>query len=1188
MLAEFVISELAISVVAEFAIPELAISVVAEFAIPELAISVVAEFVISELAIYVVAELEISIVAEFSISELAASVVAEFAIPELAISVVSELAIYVVAEFAIPELAISVVLTIVHPCWKRKCTVSWKSRMDAIHEEMSTGRMFLEIRENGPLIWPSIEENGVTIPKKYSELSCYWKCSRKVHDPIDAINHMMSLLIVVERQTSLAAGTSRTYTPRASGSNSGKQRMVICYNCKGESHMSKQCTKPKRKRDDSWFKEKVLLIHVLPDGQALPVITHNAAYQADDLDAYDSDCDELNTAKVALMANLSHYGSDALTEAAVQNSNSSAQQDALILSVIEQLKTQVVNCTKINLENKSVNDTLTAELERYKEQVKVLKEGQNVDLKSKDNISDSCAQSVEIDHLKQTLSEHLKEKESLMQTVTLLKNDFKKEESRNIDREIALEKRIKQLDNIIFKRDQSAQTVHMLTKPQFFYDHTTKQALGFQNPFYLKKAQQLEPKLYVGDIIEKTNAITIPDSKETLMLAEESQQAFWSQNSVNSAEPTLSSRPTNVEAVNNIALESTTFEVKINQFLNENERTLGTSSLTKILVTKLIAENENLKQTYKQLYDSIKPARIRSKEQCDDLINQVNLKSVEISDLNASLQEKVLVITALKDDLRKLKGKALVDNDVTKHPSDPEMLKIDVEPITPKLLNKQTAHSAYIKHTQEEATVLRDIVEHVKSKYTLDQSLEYTCSGCDPKEQGQKRVKPSTSASGSQPSGNTKKDKIRQTPSSTQKNKVEAHPRKVKSSLKNKDCVVQPKGTAHVQHSKLNANSELKLPLRKPTALENETPKPVVKLVYSKKPRKSKTNVPISKAKVLKSVSANKKEPSQSWGSIVSDVPSSSLDECRSSKLFPGLGHNLFSVGKFCDSNLEVAFRQHTCFIHNLEGVDLLTGSRGNNLYTLSLRDMMASSPICLLSKASNYYVPGLWTRRFDHLCSACAIDKSKKKPHKLKSEDTNQEKLYLLHMDLYGPMSVTSVNGKKYNLFIVDDYSRFTWVKFLRTDNGTEFVNQTLREYYEKAEAVTTACYTQNCSIVRLSHGKTPYELLRDKPPDLSFFHVFGALCYPKNDSENLGKLQPKADIGIFIGYAPTKKAFRIYNRRTRRIIKTIHVDFDELTAMASEHSSSGPALHEMTLATISLGLVPNPPPSTPFIPPS
>nr|GFB80403.1 putative ribonuclease H-like domain-containing protein [Tanacetum cinerariifolium] len=227
-------------------------------------------------------------------------------------------------------------------------------------------------------------------------------------------------------------------------------------------------------------------------------------------------------------------------------------------------------------------------------------------------------------------------------------------------------------------------------------------------------------------------------------------------------------------------------------------------------------------------------------------------------------------------------------------------------------------------------------------------------------------------------------------------------------------------------------------------------------------------------------------EPNKSWGS--SSNVSTSITDCRFSKssygtvkfgndhvakimgygdyqignvtisrvyYVEGLWHNLFSVGKFCDSDLEVAFYQHTCFIRNLEGVDLLTGSRGNNLYTLSLQDMMASSPI------------------------SCAMGKSTKKSHKPKSEDTNQEKLYLLHMDLCGPMRVESVNGKKYILVIVDDYSRFTWVKFLRskdetpmfiikflkmiqvrlnvpvrrirTDNGTEFVNQTLRDYYEE-----------------------------------------------------------------------------------------------------------------------------------------
>ncbi|GKC63079.1 retrovirus-related pol polyprotein from transposon TNT 1-94 [Tanacetum coccineum] len=217
-----------------------------------------------------------------------------------------------------------------------------------------------------------------------------------------------------------------------------------------------------------------------------------------------------------------------------------------------------------------------------------------------------------------------------------------------------------------------------------------------------------------------------------------------------------------------------------------------------------------------------------------------------------------------------------------------------------------------------------------------------------------------------------------------------------------------------------------------------------------------------------------------------------------------GLGHNLFSVGQFCDGDLEVAFQKNTCFIRNLEGVDLLTGSCDTNLYTISLDDMLKTSLICLLSKSSKTK-SWLWHRRLshlnfgtvnklakdglargiprlnfqkDHLCSGCALGKSMKSSHQPKAEVTNQEKLYLLHMDLCGPMRVASINGKKYILLIVDDYSRITWVRFLRieyeapeaiikcikniqghlnaivhnvqTDNGTEFVNQTLREFYE------------------------------------------------------------------------------------------------------------------------------------------
>nr|GEX27412.1 retrovirus-related Pol polyprotein from transposon TNT 1-94 [Tanacetum cinerariifolium] len=821
---------------------------------------------------------------------------------------------------------------------------------------------------------------------------------KKGNDPIDAINHIMSFLTAVVtsgRHTSLAAGTSRTYTSGANGNNIGKQRTVVCYNCKGERHMLKQCIIPKRKRDESWFKDKVLLVQAQANGQILHeeelafladlgiaeaqtthnVITHNAAYQANDLDAYDSDCDEINYAKVSLMANLSYYGFNDLAEnimnqsetkitsdsniipysqyvsesqyAAVQKSNFPAQKDARIIYVIEQLKTQVVNCTKINLDNKSVNETLTVELERYKDQVRILKEGNNVD-----KVSDSCAQSMEIDNLKQTLSKHLKEKESLKQTTEL-----------------------------------------------------------------------------------------------------SAEQVFWSQNSINSKEPNLSTRPTQVEvpkelpkAVEQHRVESKGFQVKMNKVLNENERILE-QAISKDIVNIIVASTVN---------NDCEP--VHECERC---------------------------------------------------------VKLETE-------------------------LQKDFIKR-------------------------ERVTLPTSASGSQPSGSTKKYKIQQTPSSAKKNKLEAYPsnhmtgdRSQLTNFVNKFLGTVKFGNDRV--AKIMGYGDYKI-----------------------------GNVTISRVYFVE-----------------------------------GLGHNLFSVGQFCDSDLEVAFRQHTCFICNLEASKTKSWLWHRRLSHLNFG--------AINHLARQGLVRGLPNLKFKkgHLCSTCAMGKSKKKSHKPKYEDTNQEKLYLLHMDLCGPMRVESVNGKKYILVIVDDYSRFTWVKCLRSkDEASDFIikflkmiqvgifhetsvarfphqnnvverrNRTLIEaartmlIYAQAllflwtEAVATACYTQNRSIVRLLHDKTPYELLHGKLPDLSFLHVFGALCYPTNDGENLGKLQLKADIGIFIGYAPTKKAFRIYNRCTRRIIETIHVDFDELTAMASEQSSSGPALHEMTPATINSGLMPEPTFSTPVDPP-
>nr|GEU51330.1 retrovirus-related Pol polyprotein from transposon TNT 1-94 [Tanacetum cinerariifolium] len=755
---------------------------------------------------------------------------------------------------------------------------SCKSRMELYIMNRQHGRMILEFVENGLLLWLTIKENGVTRPKKYSELAATeviqvdcdvkstniilqglppevyalvsnHKVAKELWERIQLLvgeslrefylrfslllndmniynmkleqfqvntkflntllpewskfvtdvkllrnssnprqqatinNGRVAVQPIQGRQNSLAADTSRPYTSGPSGNNSGKQRIVVCYNCKGEGHMSKQHTKPKRKTDEAWFKDKY-------------VITNNVAYQANDMDAYDSDCDKINSAKIALMENLSYYGSDNLAEvhnpdnvtnnvinqavqamlifeqsnimnqleieitiysniipyseyvsesqyAAVKNSNFPAQQDALILSVIEQLKTHVVNCTKFNQDNKSVNETLTAELERYKDQVRIMKEGNNVD-----KVPYSCAQSMEIDNLKQTLSEHLKEKESLKQMVTLLKNDFQKEKSRNIDRELALEK-----------------------------------------------------------------------------------QVFLSQNFVNSEEPNLSTRPTLVEVLEELPKVS---------------------------------------------------------------------------------MEKVLVSTALKDTLMNLKGKAVVDEVVTLHPIYLELLKIDVAPLAPKLQNNRTVHYDYLKHTQEEIATLREIVENEILLNPLNTSLDYAC-----------------------------------------------------------------KYTKQIQ--------ELLIILKQTCLSINDLGDKLMAVTLVNKTKKIRFTEPIT----------------SSGSTLINTASSSNV----------GISHET-SVARSSQQNRIVERRNST----------LIEVGRTMLIYAQALL---------------------------------------------------------------------------------------FLW-----------------------AEAMATTYYTQNRSIIRLCYGNTPYDLLHDKPPDLSFLHVFGTLYYLTNDSENLGKLQPKADIGIFIGYVPTKKAFWIYNR--------------------------------------------------------
>ncbi|GJU52616.1 retrovirus-related pol polyprotein from transposon TNT 1-94 [Tanacetum coccineum] len=317
-----------------------------------------------------------------------------------------------------------------------------------------------------------------------------------------------------------------------------------------------------------------------------------------------------------------------------------------------------------------------------------------------------------------------------------------------------------------------------------------------------------------------------------------------------------------------------------------------------------------------------------------------------------------------------------------------------------------------------------------------------------------------------------------------------------------------------------------------------------------------------------------------------------------------GLNHNLFSVGQFCDADLEVAFRKSTCFVRDLQGNDLLTGSRGSDLYTISLQETTSSTPICFMAKASPTQA-WLWHRRLSHLnfdyitllskkevvnglpklkyvkdqlCSSCEMSKAKRSSFKSKVVPSSKGRLNLLHMDLCGPMRVASINGKKYILVIVDDYSRYTWTLFLRSKDETP---ETLHAYFKEegiehqtstrtmlsasklplsfwAEAVATACYTQNRSIIISTHGKTAYHIINDRKPSIKHLHIFGCTCYITRDGENLDKMKEKGDPCVMVGYSTQSKGYRVYNKRTRLIVESIHIKFDEIIHMTFEHSSS------------------------------
>nr|GEX67576.1 retrovirus-related Pol polyprotein from transposon TNT 1-94 [Tanacetum cinerariifolium] len=1070
----------------------------------------------------------------------------------------------------------------------------------------------------------------------------------------------------------------------------GQARTIKCYNCNGG--------------QDNVFDDDVDEQPI----QDLALNVDNV-FQADDCYAFDSDVDEAPTAQTMFMANLSSadpitdearpsYDSDILSEyvkdnevSVVHSGASSVPTDAFMMiynDICESHDPSISNTSR----NTVVKNSLTAKLATYKEHVELYEQWAKFELTEREQkineqlrivISDCNFKEEtlkrELHFIKLKLASTINHNKSMVEEVSFLKKDFKQKENKHLVDFLNMKTLKENVKDKLIRQDQSLQAVHMLCRPRPNSNELNRVAIGYKNPLCLT-LHNSEDTLEIAEINRKkindkmndpkcvTRKVKIAPhdySNENLLATFTPQkqltpeQIFWSNDLMKLKSEALKERtkvsrpikaftvyPPNTSTTLVPKVLPTKSQVKIHIFtLIQLFLEFDKTCKKRITPTGLIDEEYGFEQTkacylqevipffktlkdnfegiqkaltkevkemkdvfeeleaehYKELYDSIKITRAKHIEQVTKLTTEnVNLKTSVTKD-----KVKLQVLTRAKH-------------------------AIDIEPIVPRLRNNRDAHLDYLRHLKENLAHIPLIEKKQVTVATPSDKSDRTTHKHVVTVKTQKTnipVPPSTGvnrcpkASGLQPKSNLKPNRISPA-KGVNKLPVEDQPRAKKSHVRT---------TNHVDSS-----SRLK-----------RTVVQIVLWYFDLGCSKHMTGDRSRLMNFMKKFIGTVRFRNDHFGAIMGYghyvIGNSVISRVYYVK---GLGHNLFSVRQFYDSNLEVAFRKHSCYVRDIDGVKLLKGSHGSNLYTISIEDIMKSSLICLLSKASKNK-SWLWHRRLnhlnfgtindlarrdlvrglprlkfenDHLCSACQLGKSKKHTHKPKAKNTNVEVLNTLHMDLCGPMRVQTINGKKYILVIVDDYSRFTWVKILRsknetpnvvikfitqiqvglnktvryvcTDNGIEFINHIMTEYYERigifhqktvprtpqengvverwnrtliktartmmifskalmflwAEVVATACYTQNRSLIHTRHHKTPYELVHNKKPDLTFFRVFGALCYTINDSKDLGKLQPTANTGIFVGPTPNL----------------------------------------LTPGHISSGLVPNDVPATPSVPPT
>ncbi|GJS45600.1 retrovirus-related pol polyprotein from transposon TNT 1-94 [Tanacetum coccineum] len=957
--------------------------------------------------------------------------------------------------------------------------------------------------------------------------------------------------------------------------NVGKK--VICYNCRGEGHVSRQCKEKKRVKDSQYFKDKMLLMEAKEKGTVLDAeaeafladvectapydqplaITTTNMFEVSHEDAYDSDVDEGPHAAAAFMANLSSTsGTNGATTSQVNEVHTDANQifdnvnhllthemhqeehldsdvesdiddntipyhqyqldsevqdvptevssappgEISMITILDDLRTQLDGHLKVNQEQSLVNDSLRAELARCKQEMVSLERN-----KVKHDLDQTIIQrnkrNAELEEenvlLKSKLSQNVESINSLKNESKKVVSEKKVLEDKYLEEIVCLKSANKVATEILQRFQQPTQTIPMLTKrPNLATHDLHKTALGSSNPWNLKQAKLSRPTLYDGHALLNTthSPVRVNDSEDALVQAEVSRAK-------------MSERPGTIKPINYAELNAL-----YSHFVPQKE--LSREQVYWLPAEEIASQNSNPpKPVTPFVHTRPAPSKVRAQllklKECFPAFETIIKRRTtptfheqgewRFVHTKKAFTEQVIPFYEHVKELVQSLDENLV-KEVTEFMRIFDELDTEYEQCVLEKKNLQIKKKNLL--IQNECLITDSIAKDICSIVLVIAVL---------------RVKPATGASKPM----SKKSELRtQSTFADYKDVQTTYEQVIRIAelINYVDKFISTVRFGNDQFAAIIGYGDYKL-----------------------------GNTIISRVYYLK-----------------------------------GLSHNLFSVGQFCDGGLEVAFRQHTCHIRNKHMVDLLQGSRSTNLYSISLNEMLAASPVCLLTKASSTK-SWLWHRRLnhldfgtlnklaqnnlvrglpmlkydkDHLCPSCQLGKSKKSSHPLKTVNTNTEILNTLHMDLCRPIRVESINKKKYILVIVDDYTRFGWVRFLRTndetpevlkkfivttqralnatvryvrtDNGTEFVNKTLTEFFESvgithntsvprflwAEAVAIACYTLNRSLIHTLHGKTYYEVLKGKKPELQNFRVFGSLYYPTNDYDDLGKLKAKTDI--------------------------------------------------------------------------